>query len=470
LTQTLTKIDLKPVELFAATYLPHYLKCDVPLCHREIYAAYSDRSIDRLTIRAPRDWAKSTTALIYFLWEIAESKDVPGILAFSRSKDLGTRWTRKIKHEIESNYLLCHDYGLSAGEPWSSNQIVINRVGREPFEFKAFGKGSSARGFRGNVFIDDPQDKGDTESEAIINADENWLFEDVLNILEPGQRLIFIGTRISPISLLSKAVRIPSWKHLSYKAIEDGKSTWPSKWSMEAIEQRKDEIGIDRFNSEFMDMPRISENPIFKNDWFRPYDRKSAYFQTLLKQGVYTVTACDPAISKRDTADYTGIVTVSATMTSRPEYFIRDVRKSRWSMSETSSQLFQVFDAYKQSKTVVESVAYQQALMEEINHTQEKYRQYINPYPIEPDRDKARRAYAVQSLFQEGRVYFDFEDKGTQQLMDELLLFSGMDNSGYHDDLVDAMVYALSELKQWSGRPVKGQLAQASFNAGIYGG
>ena len=449
----LVAIDLNPIELFMATYLPHYLICNVPSFHREIYGKL-DTEAERLAFEAPRDFAKSTVlSLGYPLYLICESY-IPELQLFSRSggpKGLSTKWMRKIKKELETNRLLITDYGIGKGSTWGQEIIVVKRADGHEIEVTCRGKGSAARGGRGWVIIDDPQDISDVSSEVILEADEDWFYSDIINILEPGQRCIFIGTKLSPLSLLSKVSRTPGWEYHFYDCYDsNGNSIWPEKWSNEELEKRKNEIGIDRFNAEYRGRPMISGNPVFKEEWLRPYEQDSAAFKAIEKHGLFTVTAIDPAISKRESADNTGIVTISATQEGKPEYYIRDVQRGKWSMKHQTERLFGVFDRFQQHRTIVETTAYQQALMEEIEERQRIYNIYINPFEIKPDRDKLRRAFAVQSVFQEGRVHVDFTNKGHQQLVDELLLFTG--DGTYLDDCVDACVYALADLKNWSGQ------------------
>jgi len=74
----------------------------------------------------------------------------------------------------------------------------------------------------------------------------------------------------------------------------------------------------------------------------------------------------------------------------------------------------------------------------------------VNLYWFKPKLDKKARAEMVQSLFQNGQVFFDHTDPATQSLIDELIMFRG--DGTFHDDQVDALVTALTDLKQWAER------------------
>lgn len=459
----LSQINLNPIELFAAQYLPHYLKCQVPPFHREIYAALWDVVCGRekrLLIEAPRDFAKSTlTSIIFSLYLICESEH-ESILSFSRGgkMDLAKKWLGRIKRELEGNNLLKHDFGTTKRmnlSTWDAHHIEYRRKDKHEGDFRAASKGMSARGHRGIIFIDDPQNKDDVESDTILQRDLNWFFEDLMGVLEPDDSLVFIGNRLSPLSLLSVVAELPGWKVLSYGATHnrkpppEGHSIWPEKWSDKALIERLNEIGLHRFMSEYENQPQVTENPPIQPEWIQSYDPESPDFKKHLSDGLYTVVAIDPAISKRDTADYTALLAVSATFEKEPKFFVRDVREEHWSMKETAEQVFLLFDQYQQHKTIVEEVAYQKALLEEIRDRERVYRKNVNLYPVIPDRDKLRRVYNVQSLFQQGRVFINQNDPRHQRLKQELMMFDG--KGKFPDDTVDALVYCLTDLRAWGG-------------------
>jgi len=437
-----------PIEVFVASCLTHYCKCKVPDFHRDITTHLSGDA-ERLVFEAPRDFAKSTVLSVFYPLFLICCTDVTDIQMFSESGGpggLSTKWARKMKHEIDTNVVMRSLYGVSRGNAWGQDYFQVKRVGKPPIDVYCRGKHTAARGGRGYVIIDDPQDKDDIRSGVTVERDEAWFYEDVINILEPGQRCIFIGSRLSPLSLLSKVARTPGWKLLSYKAFDvDGHSIWPEKWPDHELRKRRDEIGIDRFNSEFMNEPRISDNPIFREEWLQSYEQDSAAWKDIEAQGLYTTVGVDPAISQRTTADNTAIITVSQTFDKEPRFYIRNVKCFKGTLREVAQQVIMTFTKYQQHRTVVETVGAFKAVADEIREAERIEGMHVNMVEVTPVKDKAARAYAVQGLFQQGRVFVDFTDPVQQRLVDEMLMFTGESTSLFPDDQVDALVYALTE-------------------------
>lgn len=441
---------LNPIEAFAGYYLSHIMKCKVPEFHRELYSmAYSGDK--RIAIAAPRSFAKSSVfSLIYPLYLILMGK-AKKIYIFSNTATLAEAWLREIKKELTENKYILAEFGDVRTDKFTQDHIVC-KIGNRTVELRARGKGSQTRGWRPDVIIlDDIDDDDAVRSEDRRKKDSDWLDKELINTLEFDGQLIMIGTVIHPLSLLVNVMGRDGYTVKKYQAITpDGKSLWPEKWPMPSLMERKKEIGAIAFNSEFMNDPIITENPIVVEDWLRYYENDSLSFKEDKKRGFYTVISIDPAISRRDNADYSAIIAVSATFDKEPKYYIRvgGVRRGHWPLNK---QVFEMDDMYRKFSAklmIIETVAYQQALADEYKLYCEEHYRHPNVKQIKPDRDKERRTHSIAPLFERGQVYFDKSDMMTSKLIDELLMFP----TGEHDDLVDALTYNLMALKKWSKR------------------
>jgi predicted phage terminase large subunit-like protein len=431
--------------------------------HPEWYQALGDRAIQYLLLESGRGNAKTTIGSVEFsLYNICESDDEEMQVASRASGATGTatKIMAKVKRELEENTLLISDYGIQRGKEWGKEHIQVIRGDGHRIDFYSVGKHSSIRGSRGTVLIDDPQNEADCRSETILEADDAWLLSDVLPIIIHDQRLVVMATPISVLSLCSKIKRMPMFKVLSFPVENppgSGKSAWPEQYSDEFLAERKAVMGFDRYAAEYLCQPRVPGTPVFRSEWFKSYDPTDRQFDEDKRNSLYTCVGMDCAESKADQADYTALVTLAATPGKEPRIYCLDARKGHWTTKEGAEQPFQLLREYQQHWTGVETRVKDNtdqtggdAMIREIRERQSTYGQHVNLHPIRPVHDKVTRAMHVQSLCQQGLVRFNMQDKGQQWLLDELTMFTGDQN--YHDDLVDAFVYALTEIKDRSSR------------------
>lgn len=416
-------------------------------------------------VKAPRGSAKSITCGKKFLTYLAcnyKQDDCPvqipeGVIYISNTGPVAKTQLAKVKREIELNERIKAQYGDLAGDVWREDYIELTNG----FWVRAIGRGSQARGYRAGLIIaDDLDDAEAVRSETQRDKAREWWDTDILPILDESDcRCVVIGTNLHPLALINYIASKEGWTSDTYRALQaDGSSIWPSKWSVERLGEMRREMGTRQFNAEYQNEPIITENPIFYPAWFRRFNRHDAHYLKDIEQGVYTVAACDPAISRDENADYTAIVTLSATFGKEPKIYVRPggVVRGHWPLNRTVNQLATMQDKFGIKQIGIETTAYQQALADEFKRYMDDNHRAINTLEIKPDKDKERRAHAVAPMVERGQVWIDESDEMSRLLLDELMLFP----TGDHDDLVDAFVHALGMLKQWSGRP-RGKIVSA---------
>lgn len=452
-------VQVNPIEWFAGYYLQDDLIYKVPRFHREMYdLAYKGHK--RIVIAAPRSFAKSTVFSkiypLYLIYEGVFPKSMGKIVIVSNTAELAEEWLAAIKEELEDNKFLTTDYGEIQKIVWRNDSIVIRqpRTGKK-VSIKALGEQKQIRGRRPDVVVcDDLEDDESVESEDQRAKRQRWFDKALINTLEKENQLVVVGTILHPLSLLSTLLEREMYErrfYMAYTTWDKEESIWPEKWPVEALRDREKEVGTIGFNQEFMNTPVITENPIFAREWLLEYDSDGAMFEKEVTSGLYTVVAIDPAISRKETADYTAIVTLSANFDKpEPKIYVRvgGVMRGHWPINKQVAELERIYRKFDASAVVVETVAYQQALADEFRAYCEANRRFPKIIEAKPDRDKERRAHAVASMVERGRVFFDYSDTLTQRLMNEMFMFP----TGDRDDLVDAFVYALTEIKEWAKR------------------
>ena len=443
---------INKIEAFAAYYLLPYLTSAVPPFHRELYKlAFEGHK--RLCIIAPRSFAKSTVfSIIYPLFQLCEGRATK-IWLLSNTASLAEQWLRKIKAELDYNEYLRADFGDMKTDKWSESHIIChNKTQNRTIELRANGWGTQIRGFRPDILIGDDLENEDTvASEAQREKMGHWLRSAAINTLEKDSQAIIVGTLIHPEAVLKKDVADnPEWTTRFYQAIQkDGTSLWPEKWPIDALMERKREIGDRAFAAEFQNTPVISEAPVFYKEWIKEYDPTSSAFADIRRKGLYTVLALDPAISEKENADYSAICTLSADYDTGNIYVRRGgVWRDRCPIQNTVDSLIRLYKQFQCKTAIIEGVAFQRVVGDWIKRWERDSAEHICTRIVIPDKDKERRAHAVTGLLQEGKVFFDTSDPMTSALVTEMCLFP----TGSHDDITDAFVFALSELQQWLNR------------------
>ena len=353
------------------------------------------------------------------------------LLLVSATGSLAEECLRKIKSELETNELIFKDFGDNQSSKWTEAHIIL----KNGSQARAKGAGYQIRGFRPDcVVVDDIENDEAVRSEEQRKKLDDWFWTALVNTLEPTSQLLVVGTLLHPLSFLTKLIDDPKpgWWTKRYKAImDDGNPLWPEKWPLDKLEARKIEIGEKRFRSEFMNDPLADSDVVFEKKWIDDNMVEEYPDKKLLT--IYT--AIDPASSKKDHADFTAIVTIGIE-NNTGHIYVLEAKRGKWGIYETVDEIISTFRRYKPRRILAEAVAYQAVLKDVVVKECREKKLYLPIRQITPDTDKIRRAKGITHMLEHGSVHLL---EGQTLLADEMSLFPG----GDHDDLTDALVYAL---------------------------
>ena len=99
--------------------------------------------------------------------------------------------------------------------------------------------------------------------------------------------MVVIGTVIHKECFVCYLRDVKKWNTLEHKAIENDKSIRPEMRPLEALYQRKKDIGTNEFNQEFMNIPLSAEDAVVR------YERIQRFTKIPLKRE-RLVLAVDP--------------------------------------------------------------------------------------------------------------------------------------------------------------------------------
>ena len=264
---------------------------------------------------------------------------------------------------------------------------------------------------------------------GLVVVDEAAMVKDLEEIWNQAIRPTLVDLRGAAWFMSTPKGR--NYFHTLYaRALEDG-ATWAA-WNFptasnpyipnEELEEARQEMPEIAFRqehlAEFVDL----EGAVVRREWIRVADAPE--LKTLeVYQGV------DLAISTREDADYTAVVTVGKDKEGR--IWVLDAVRTRETFHRVLELIKSQAARWRPRVIAIEQVQYQAAVVQELLRTTA-----LPVRGVRPDRDKLARAMPLIARYEQGLVYHarglprDFEVELTTFPLAE------------HDDQVDALVYA----------------------------
>ena len=272
---------------------PFYLSGDGGIHDFQLEWFHLIQNNNRVMIQAPSGFSKSTiVGMAYPIW-LAFNYENQQILIVSKTLPQSTKILGLIKHAIEENELLKELRPKNHLETWSKQEIKTTtkcRVYCRPYSI-------NIKGERVDFFLLD-------EIDSYENVD--IFFDYIVPRLNPNGHMAGISTPETMASLMQtiKSRVGKSYIFKRYTAYDkNGDSIWPERFSNQWLEDRKEEMGEEFFQKNFMCNPQAeSEDAIFsKQAILKSFDKERG-FSTEVEGKAFL--GCDFAISKGPYADY----------------------------------------------------------------------------------------------------------------------------------------------------------------------
>lgn len=318
---------------------------------------------------------------------------------------------------------------------------IVERKG-QPRDATLFSVGITASGvagrrFTGMVLLDDIHDAKNSATPQqrfkIVNVVKGTVMPCMWKHAKP--KIVSISTRWAeddfPGTVAEEKRRNGQkiWKTISVPVVdEDGNPTWKELWTLEKVEEAREEYGEVMFQLMFMNNPKAATLGEFTLDMFRvPLPEHLPTFKEI---GV----SCDFAHTETNRADYTVFIAYAKDLQKPYNYYILDSRRfKRTQISSKIDDLIefadQIFNEYEQLDTV---------LMEK-NDSAGEYQDLLTKRPDIPAKvvatkgDKESRLKPFATVAQQHRLYINDKMKEYNALVSEFLAFPSP-----HDDFCDA--------------------------------
>ena len=348
--------------------------------------------------------------------------------------------------------------------PILRSQIKITKDTQEEFHYEidgekyfiaCFGAGQQLRGTRFQsyrpdlVVMDDIETTEATKSEDQRRKLKDWMVADVIPLGKMA-RFFFVGTMLHSDCLLANFMDQPpedvhtglKWETRRYGVIdEEGRSTWPEKYSDDWIEAKRKEYikmgALDRFNTEYMNIPVARADRMFTPEqlsYYAPDQGKAA-----MSGGMDILITVDPGIHNENHRDPTVILTTG--MDKNGNIWILDLIRERFVHHEILEAIVATFRKWRPRMTFIESVQAQYWLFQDLANGTHLGRDIIPCEKIDGKHvsmGKNIRIQGLESLFHRKQIYVPAEAHWVGELINEMVTFP----KGKHDDILDALSYS----------------------------
>ena len=437
---------------FFHIYFSHYVTYKTADFQKEMFSISEDENIKKAIIVSFRGSSKSTIMnLSYSIWSILGKQNKKFVIILCQTQGQAKQSLINIKDELETNKLLIQDFGPFGQEEseWNSGSLVLSKYGAR---ISALSSGESIRGLRHRehrpdvIVADDVEDLASVGNKESRDKIYKWFTGEVIPAGDRDTKIILIGNLLHEDSLIMRLKRDIDENRLDgiFKAYplidENQRNAWPDKFpSQKEIDDLKRSVGDEStWYREYLLKIIADKDRVVQREWIQYYDELPSN-ETL----TYTITGTDLAISEKDTADYTAMVSanVYGYSSERKIYILPNPINKRLSFPdaiEEAKNLSRALGGGIPTKILVEEIAFQTAFTQQLQTCD---------IPAEGvglmGKDKRARLLSTTSLIRLGKILFP--RKGAEELLGQLIGFG----TEKHDDLADAfsilILYLISD-------------------------
>lgn len=435
------------------------VKNSIPAEHvKELSDALMDTVLDddvkdRLCVIQPPRTAKSSTITLSFpFWLILMNPEF-NILIVTYNETLAKRFGTRLRQLFIDNedLLASRDIYLSKAEHAKASFRFENSKGNLLGSINLVGVGGTITGTDVDICICDDLIKGwkDTTQKLLDDLYE-WFKEIIIPRLEPHSKLFVLGTRWHTQDIIGRLQKNHPEKYnfIHLKALkEDGSCIWPNKYTPEYYEDRRKEIGDRIFEAQYQGQPLDETGDYFNLDWLI-FEEDFDYNNPLITGKVRSWDLAYSAEEPGKDNDYTA--SCKMYRLSDDTYYVTDVNMKRYGDDLLNVLLRTARQDTPNVRVLIETGTKGGAAKELYNQYKKHFTGYMTKQS-EPVGSKVDRAQGLKQALMQGKIRFVLNDNQRELLINQLKGFP----LATHDDLIDALSYAIRELQTDSGDKVK---------------
>lgn len=306
----------------------------------------------------------------------------------------------------------------------------------------AAGVGGPATGFGAHKLVIDDfvKNRQDADSETMRETQWRWYTSTARTRLMPHGAIVVTATHWHEDDLIGRILNsagAPRWRVVSLPALADehgdvlgrniGDALWPAWYDVEALEDIRQDIGSRDWSALYQQKPTADEGGAFKRAWFTERWDKLPWPDV-------RVLSVDAAYKTGVMNDYSAIVVAGATDISFP---VLEIKQGRWEYPELKRQILETAQEWRPHAVLIEDTSAGQSVIQEL-----RLSSGLAIVPVKVSASKEARAAAVAPMCEAGRVILPSIGSNVGAMVDQLAAFP----TGQHDDMVDALVHALTYL------------------------
>lgn len=280
-------------------------------------------------------------------------------------------------------------------------------------------------------------------------------FGELQSLLNPGGQIIIVGTIWDEQDLYCNLIRksglanengweeyltkrvheTDEWNVYIRRAKEGDKLSFPDILSQEALDKIASNQTDKRHSLQYYNDPTLRVMSIFKKEWIQGAIQLWETYKDVVAQKVkFNILLVDPAISKSDKADYTGLVVIG--VAEGNVWFVRDAIMEKYDPTELVEAVVMLRDRYNCKRTYVETIGFQKVIVSWIKEWQKKNLRYFNIEEYNPGTKKSKESKIEMLVprFRQGRVAINPD---LECLISQLERYSP--GKLKHDDVIDAL-------------------------------
>ncbi|MDD4110209.1 MAG: terminase family protein [Clostridia bacterium] len=388
----------------------------------------------------PRSGKSELATILFPAWFLGNYPDKE-IITSSYSAELAIDFGSKTRNLINSpEYKLIFPSVRLKEDEQSKAKWRTNKNG----SYISTGIGGAITGYGSHIFIiDDPiKNREEADSQVIRNKHWDWFVSTAFTRLHPNGKIVLILTRWHLDDLAGRILEnkelASRTKVISFPAIAEkedeyrkvGEVLWPERYSLKEVLSIKESIGITNFASLYQQNPILSENQEFKPEWITYTE-----WSDMLNIKTRNFMTIDTAISKKDSADFTGITCNFVDIENK--WHIKTYKR-KLDPKELIDFIFRLNNEDGYEKIGVEETIYMQAIKPFLDDEMRRRNEYLNIVPLKHNQiNKEVRIRGLIPRYQSKSI-IHFKDM-CEGLEEELFTFP----KGVHDDVIDSLAYQI---------------------------